>query len=266
MFSPLDQWILAAVFATIISVAAWRIRSLSPSGTIAAILLGTSIVGTGGWWAGGILVTFFVTSSALSRLTRNQEPQARGSRRDWVQVLANGWGLLLGCLLWAITGWEPWFFFGVGSVAAATADTWGSEVGPTSTSAPRLVTNLRLVAPGTSGAVSLRGTFASLVGAVLIGLLTALASSSSALSVNHLVVFAGVSLAGFAGGMVDSLLGATVQERRWCGSCAKETEANPHRCGTPTSVNGGTPGINNDVVNTVCVLTGALIGMVSSIL
>lgn len=266
MAQSLPEWLLAACLAAIIAAAAYRLGALSRSGALASVVLGTVIVGTGGWWPGVILVVFFVTSSLLSRFTRTSEPQARGNRRDYVQVLANGWGMLLGCVLYAATSWSPWLLFGAGAIAAATADTWSSEIGRTSPSPPRLITTGRIVAAGTSGAISLRGSLASVLGAITIAAISAGTIVALSPQAQSTTAFFGIALAGIGGGLLDSILGATVQEQRWCDSCNTPTEVNPHRCGTPTQHVGGIAGINNDVVNTLCVLAGALVGMVSGIL
>ena len=260
---PVSQWIMAAVLAIAIAALAFRLRALNPAGAVAAFALGTVVVGTGGWWTGAILVAFFVSSSLLSRFSRSGEPQARGSRRDWVQVLANGGLLLVGCILFAVTGWQPWLAFGIGSITAATADTWSSEIGRTSPTAPRHVITWKHVPAGTSGAVSNRGLLASFGGALLIALLAGLAIDWHSRDAAMLIGFV---IAGFGGGIVDSLLGATIQEQRWCDSCNKATEANPHSCGTSTRHIGGLEGFNNDVVNLVCGFSGALVGLLWSIL
>lgn len=272
MAQPLQQWILAALLATIVVAVAFLLRKLSLSGAIAAILLGTVVVGTGGWWPGVILVVFFASSSAISRGSAHPasplDETAKGSRRDWIQVLANGWGILLGCVLLAVTDWQPWLLFGIGAIAAATADTWSSEIGRTSKTPPRLVTTWQSVPPGTSGAISMRGLFASIAGAALIALIVGIAMQTTSFLADTSVVAAmlGVTLAGVLGGLLDSLLGATLQEQRWCDVCNVRTEANPHRCGSSTRVVGGIRGFTNDVVNFMCVMCGALIGLISSIL
>lgn len=266
MVLPFSHWILAGLLAAMIVAIAFKLRSLSLSGAVAAVLLGTVIVGTGGWWCGVILVAFFFSSSLLSRSSPNR--QARGSRRDWVQVLANGWGLLFGCALFAITGWQPWLGFGIGAIAAATADTWSSELGRRNPSPPRLITTGKVVEPGRSGAISLYGTVASILGAAFIALLGASFGLSNPLTEveGSTSLFLGITIAGISGSVVDSLLGATFQEQRWCELCNKATEQNPHHCGSETRYLRGVSGFNNDVVNTLCVLAGALIGMVWSIL
>lgn len=262
-FSP-EHWIAALFLAVVIAGSAYRLRALTSSGVIAAILLGTVVVCTGGWWMGIILVAFFTSSSLLSKIGHAKSlSQVRGDRRDWVQVFANGWGILLGCVLYALTGWNPWLLFGAGSIAAATADTWSSEIGRTSPSLPRLIGSWRAVPRGTSGAVSPRGLTASLLGALFIAILTIIGDIGST---SVFLRLGTVTLAGFAGGLLDSVIGASIQEQRWCDTCRRQTERNPHTCGMATRHVAGIRGINNDVVNMLCVLCGALIGLISGIL
>jgi uncharacterized membrane protein len=63
------------------------------------------------------------------------------------------------------------------------------------------------------------------------------------------------------GSMLDSLLGATVQAIYYCPACDKETERRIHTCGTKTRPLRGWPWMNNDVVNFIATLWGALIAM-----
>ena len=69
-----------------------------------------------------------------------------------------------------------------------------------------------------------------------------------------------ITFAGFAGSLVDSLLGATRQAIFFCPSCQKETEKHPvHTCGMHTDLKRGWTWLNNDWVNVSCVLTGAIL-------
>jgi uncharacterized membrane protein len=85
-------------------IAFWR-GSLSRSGAIGALIIGTLTFGFGGRMWGFLLVLFFVTSSALSRFREADEHKAaqaleKGSRRDLGQVATNGaWPRCLLCLL-----------------------------------------------------------------------------------------------------------------------------------------------------------------------
>jgi uncharacterized membrane protein len=78
------------------------------------------------------------------------------------------------------------------------------------------------------------------------------------------VSFIAVALGGIAGALIDSVLGGTLQARRWCERCRKSTERKIHDCGTPTTRAGGVKGMNNDVVNAICSVTGALVALLLS--
>lgn len=264
MTDSILHWSLAFAAAAIVVTAARARRSLSADGAVAALVMGTVIVGVTGWWAGFLLVTFFLTSSVLSHVNRSRESttvQARGEERDAVQVLANGGFALLGAILYDVTGHDAWIACMAGSLAAVNADTWSTEIGRTSPTPPRLVTTWSTVTAGTSGAVSGRGLAGALGGASLIGALTALGMHWNLLPIPGfwLPAFAGITLGGFLGAVFDSLLGATVQDQRWCESCQKVTEQRMHRCGTHTTRLRGIAWIDNDVVNAACAVVGGAI-------
>jgi uncharacterized protein (TIGR00297 family) len=70
-----------------------------------------------------------------------------------------------------------------------------------------------------------------------------------------------IILGGLTGSLADSLLGATVQEVRWCDRCHRETEHPVHRCGTPTRPLRGHRWCDNDVVNALATAAGALVAI-----
>jgi len=258
------QFVLGFLLALGISTTAHRVRSLSNSGALAATGLGTIVYGFGGWQAAVILITFFVSSSLLGRhaKARRGHPErnyAKGNQRDAGQVLGNG--LVAGALAVAMStdaaGVWPWLGYG-GTIAAVTADTWATELGALSSSAPRLITRLHQRVPaGTSGGVSAAGTLAAALGATLIGVLSAvLAPTASALMI------APIAIAGLLGAIFDSLLGATVQAMYRCVEDEIETEQHPlHSCGAPTVLVRGWPWLNNDRVNLACATLGALMAI-----
>jgi uncharacterized protein (TIGR00297 family) len=247
----------------------WR-RSLSASGVVGAIVVGTLIFGLGGWVWGLLLITFFVSSSWLSHYRKADkalvaEKFAKGSRRDFGQALANGG---LGAILAVVFARypEPLLFAAfVGVMATVNADTWATELGVLSRVPPRLVTSGDVVAPGTSGGVTRLGIWASVAGALLIGTVaTALVQVESLLSVAGWSLRAiSYSLLAVVGGLVgslfDSLLGATVQGIYYCDQCAKEAESPIHHCGQHTRLLRGWAWLNNDVVNFLASLVGGLV-------
>lgn len=260
---PMLPMLLAGfLLALAVSAAAYYTRALSLDGAAAAVLEGTLIFGLGGLPAAALLLVFFISSSALSRLfARRKRPVSekfsKGSRRDAGQVLANGGLAALFMLLHAAfpaAAW-PWAGFAA-SLAAVNADTWATELGVLSPAAPRMITTGRPAEPGSSGAITPAGTLAALSGAALVAVLGALLGPGGGRAL--LPGIAAVSLAGLFGSLVDSLLGATVQAIYCCPACNKETERFPlHTCGGQTVLQRGWRWLNNDWVNLGCSLAGA---------
>jgi uncharacterized protein (TIGR00297 family) len=115
------------------------------------------------------------------------------------------------------------------ALAEATADTLASELGEVLGGQPVMVTTRHRVPPGTDGAISLAGTLAGSIGAVLVVLVATL---NLGLGVSD-AVCAGFGAVG--GLFVDSLLGATAERRGW---------------------------LNNDAVNFLSTLAAAVIASV----
>lgn len=256
------QVTIGILLGPLIGALAWRAGSLSRSGALAASVVGALVFGFGGIpWAAALLA-FFISSSGLSRIFRRQkvkvsEKFAKGSRRDWGQVAANGGlGASLAFLLIFFPGLDLLWVAFLGAMAAVNADTWGTELGVLSRSAPRLITSGRVVDPGSSGAISPLGLGASLAGAFFVAGLGTLFRDFNTI---HLL---SATLAGFSASLFDSLLGATIQAIYRCPLDGMETEQHPfHRCGTKTVLLRGLPWLNNDVVNFAASIVGALLSI-----
>jgi uncharacterized protein (TIGR00297 family) len=245
------------VLAAVIAGVSYRIGALDTSGAIATTVVGALTFGFGGLTAGILLVLFFVSSSALTFLRKEDKRalagySSKGGRRDASQVLANGSVAAITSVLFGLSGEVMWLTGVAGALAASTADTWGTEVGVLSRQLPRMITNGSLVPHGTSGGVTFNGSLAGVGGAALIGLAAAVLTGQA-------LMFPIVILAGTIGMMVDSLLGATIQGIYYCPVCEKETEQYPvHHCGTHTSQIHGQAWMDNDLVNFLSTVTGAL--------
>lgn len=100
--------------------------------------------------------------------------------------------------------------------ATCLADTLASELGILSDSSPRLVTQpWKIVPPGTNGGVTLFGTFCSALGGLLIGLSTIVCDAVSGIESDareKLALIAFSSCCGLLGSLIDSILGATIQQ------------------------------------------------------
>ena len=253
------------LIAAVIAYAAYRAKSLNRSGAMAAVVVGTVIFGIGGWQWAVLLLTFFISSSVLTRAFKKHksdlsEKFSKGGQRDAGQVFGNGG---LATLFAGLTFFYPddprlWLGFAA-ALAASNADTWATELGVLNPHPPRLITHpTRVVEKGTSGGISLVGTLAALAGAGLIGSLAGFLNPSGISWTTALLV----TLAGLLGSLFDSLLGATVQAIYRCPSCEKETEQHPnHSCGTLTIQTRGWKWLDNDWVNFGCGAFGAMVAL-----
>ncbi|HLH60927.1 MAG TPA: DUF92 domain-containing protein [Ktedonobacteraceae bacterium] len=260
--------LLGLVFSCIIALLARRRRSLTRGGAAGTVAVGTAIFGMGGWSWGLSLIYFFVSSTLFSHYREREKARAaadkfsKGSERDIGQVAANGGLATLLALAYGLSGsssraklLQAGF---TGALATANADTWATELGVLSRQDPRLITSGKRVSPGTSGGITLLGTTASALGAFSLGLvfwgLQRFPRSFASLPFVAL-------LSGLAGSFFDSLLGATVQAMYYCPICGKETERRIHSCGVKTTPLRGVPWIDNDVVNFVATMFGAIVAL-----
>jgi len=256
------QLLIGILLAIVVADLAWKVGALSRSGALAAVLTGGLIFGLGGLPWAAVLMTFFISSSALSRAFKGRkaslaEKFSKGSQRDWGQVMANGGLGALLALFYSTTHQTEWLWLAfAGAMAAVNADTWSTELGVLSPISPRLITTGKTVERGTSGGITFLGTLSSLAGAALVGIVAVIFIPFAEL----LPSLGLIVLAGLLGSLFDSILGATVQAIYWCPTCNKETERHPvHSCGSQTSQIRGWWWFNNDVVNYACSVMGAII-------
>jgi uncharacterized protein (TIGR00297 family) len=216
--------------------------------------------GLGGWLAAILLITFFVSSSVLSRIGKEVKGKvatefAKGGQRDHGQVFANGGLAALFAALFGLSGQVVWIAGLAGALAAVNSDTWSTELGVLAKRWPRMITNGSRVEPGTSGGVTLEGTLAAMGGSTTIGII-------ALLGVREIKLGVAVAIAGFLGSIVDSLLGASVQAIYHCPSCNKQTEHHPlHTCGKTTKLVRGWAWLSNDLVNFAASVVGASIAI-----
>lgn len=257
---------LGVVFAGGVAAFGWRRRLLTPSGALAAVACGATVTAGGGWGWAGALVAFFLSGSALSRLKGERKAALddvweKGSRRDAGQVWANGGVGMVAALAQAHSPSPAAAAVYFGSLATSAADTWATELGVLASAPPRRLTDGRPVARGTSGGVTALGLLASVAGAALIGGIAGLSERGPRRLRARLRQAATITFAGAAGALFDSLLGATVQAAYRCPRCGQPTERRVHRCGQATVLVRGWRWLDNDAVNFVAALAGALVAL-----
>jgi uncharacterized protein (TIGR00297 family) len=256
--------ILLGFLAAFISV---KLKYLTQSGGVTAFILASILYGFGGWkWTVPIL-TFFVLSSILSKLGKHKTENIfeKGSQRDHTQVLANG-GIPALFLILQVLHPEPAFYFAhLGALAAATADTWATEIGMRIGQRPRLITTMKKVPAGTSGGITLGGSIGAFLGALILAF-SGLPYLFPLLFTHISAVLIVISFSGLTASFVDSLLGATLQVQYRCPVCQKITEKKFHCHQKNSDIYRGTKWMTNDMVNFFNTLAGATLAVVGFLL
>ncbi len=213
----LGERLLAAILINAaVAGAALAARSVKKSGVVAGFMVGVTIFIFGGWQAYLILLLFFVMGTAATKVGYERKAarkiaQAEGGRRGARHAVANcGVAAFAAFLAWA-SPWSDIFMLGlVAAFATAAFDTVSSEIGQVYGRRTFLITTLRRVPPGTDGAISLEGTLAGLLAAVilagaalLMGMLGGLGSTGAALAVAGALI--GTTLESFLGATVEAL-------------------------------------------------------------
>ena len=237
-------------------LALWK-KALTVPGVLCAWGLAVCVTFTGGLGAFTVLAAVFLCALLAGKLSGaagkavGERLHAKSGKRDAVQVLCNvavGTVMLLlyadsrlPCFLWAYGG----------AMAASLADSMASELGVRSARPPRDILSFKPVEAGISGGVTALGLGASALGALIIAGLSLLLPGVTA------SILPDVAAAGFFAALCDSVLGSAAQAKYRCGVCGALTEKRCH-CGQPGTVERGLPRIDNDAVNLLNNLIGAL--------
>jgi uncharacterized protein (TIGR00297 family) len=199
-----------------------------------------------------------VSSSVLTRwggqqkFERTSKTVSQTEQRNATQVFANGGLFAIAALTATLSGQPEFALAALGALAAAAADTWSTEIGTLFGGQPHSIITWRPVAAGMSGGVTPVGTLAGLAGALLIAVLGAMTIGARDWRIGTAVL-----LGGFTGCIADSVIGGTMQSRRWCDRCREWTERRVHPCGFRTAHRRGVYWMTNDLVNGLATVTGA---------
>jgi uncharacterized protein (TIGR00297 family) len=204
------------IAAAVNGMAAWigfRLKTVTMAGAITGAAIGAAIAAAAGWNGWTLLLLTFLAASISSRLGVHRKTllgiaEERGGRRGAGNALANT-GLAAVAAVMAVLTTSPAsaMIAFAAALAAGGSDTMASEIGKAWGHRTYLVTNLRVVRPGTSGAISLEGTAAGLIGALL------LAAAAVALGVIPVWALVPVVAGATLGAFVESVLGATLEAR-----------------------------------------------------
>ena len=172
------------------------------SGATAALWMALLLFGTGelkAFIAPGI---FLISGSLLSKLNK---PQKEKEGRNAKQVFANGIIGIVFMIFYGVTKHDIYLITAIVSFCISMADSTSSELGVYFKGATYDILSFKRMQPGVSGGISWQGTLAGLAGALL------LSFAASYFYIFSFQIFFGISFAGFAGMITDSILGSWLQ-------------------------------------------------------
>ncbi|KAL3786014.1 hypothetical protein HJC23_001411 [Cyclotella cryptica] len=209
------------------------ITMLTPEGIAHSLALGTMLWATLGWRGWTVCVLYLFLGQIVTKVGfREKEELGIAEKRGGRRGPENVWGSAFTGVLCAAAAAnavksgvpflglssEVWILGYVASLSTKLADTFASEIGKAYGKTTFLITTLKPVPRGTEGAISLEGTIASVFG----GLLLPMYSYFVVGLVNGLDSIAVATLAAFVATMIESLIGATMQEKTGMGWMTNE--------------------------------------------
>ncbi|MGB9177248.1 MAG: TIGR00297 family protein [Methanoregula sp.] len=214
------QMIVAAVIVGFtFGYFAFRARTADLSGLFSAALVGIILLVFAApqgpqWFL--IMLTFFILGSAATKYKfeykkRIGVQQGQSGARGYRNVFANGIIAAAAAVLFGVFQQPVFVVMYVGCVASAAADTLASEIGVTG-GIPRLITTLKQVPIGTNGGITVTGETVAFLGGFVV---SAVAMLLHVITPQMMVI---CTLAGFVGTNIDSVIGATLENRGFLGN------------------------------------------------
>ncbi len=213
----LNPWLIAVLLNCFLIAIAWILpkKLLTPLGYINAWVLGVLVWGTLGWQGYTVVMFYFLVGSAVTKIgIAEKEAAGIAEKRSGMRGPENVWGSALTatiCALMTIFVEYPFkelLILGyVASFATKLSDTSASEVGKAYGKSTFLITTFKPVPRGTEGAISLEGTVAGIIASIAIAIIGYL------VGMINLVGIVCCILAAFIATNIESLIGATLQER-----------------------------------------------------
>ncbi|MCZ7402777.1 MAG: TIGR00297 family protein [Candidatus Methanoperedens sp.] len=201
-------------FSFFLGYLSFRVRIADISAMLSATLMGVIIIISSdiNWFF--ILLAFFLLGSMFTRYKYNFKlaygtAEGKSGVRGYKNVFSNSLAALVLAMAYGIFHAHAQVLMAayLGSVATACGDTLASEIGQTFKGEPRMITTLKKAKRGTDGAVSWLGEGAALFGSLAIAVLAYF------LIQENMILLLMVTAGGFIGTNIDSVLGATLQQK-----------------------------------------------------
>lgn len=259
--------IIGLILSTIISILAYKKKSLSISGVLSAIFLGTILYSIGHVSMYSLMIIFFILGSILSKinskisykLNLNSSKFLKESGcRNYIQVFANGGIPLIFSIMYMTNPSDLFIIASAAAFASATSDTFASEIGSLSSEKPHYLLSRKNTDTGLSGGVTRLGFFASLLGTFIISFSFVLIITLER-GFNFNFIFYGilVFLLGFLGSIIDSILGEKFQVKYYSNVFSGKLTEKSMENDIPNKIAFGHPLMDNNMVNFLSILISA---------
>jgi uncharacterized protein (TIGR00297 family) len=195
----------------VVAAAGYAARTVNVAGALCGAVIGLVIYAALGWQGWMLLFVTFVAAAIASRmgLARKQRlgiAEERGGRRGPGNAIANtGVAAVAAMLAGLDVHPEAARLAFVAALATAGSDTIASEIGKAFGRRTFSITAFSPVPPGTSGAMSLEGTAAGVLGALGLG------AAGAALGIVSYATVPIVAAGATVGALLESWLGATLE-------------------------------------------------------
>ena len=204
---------IAAAVTLGFAVLARALRGVNRSGALAGGLACFLLFAGAGPMAFATLAALFVMTWVSTRLGHHRKlalglAERREGRNAW-QILANLGVASLGSVVFGVTGIRVWLVAALAALAEAATDTVASEIGQYRGPHALLITTWKRVPAGTDGGITIPGSITGLAAGLVI---VAVAELGGMIPQRQLWI---PVACGFAGMLIDSILGATLQRRGW---------------------------------------------------
>lgn len=209
---------IAFTISFVMSLLALKARIADESGLMSATIVGTVTILFTDLRFFTILLIFYLLGSITTKYKYSLKSELgiaeqSGGARGFSNVFGNSLAPLFFAIQFGVTNDTLFALAFVASVAAALGDTMASEIGKTAKNV-YLITNFKKVKPGTSGGISVIGEISALLGCIIIFVFSLTLGISE---ISHAIP---VIFAAFLGIHVDSILGATLEEKGYLNNSA----------------------------------------------
>lgn len=189
---------------------AYKKKAITQNGIVMALLVAINLYVFSTISLSYSLLLFFVLGSLVSKVSnttkkRAEEHQEQTGARTWFQVISNGLPAVICAWLFALTHESKFILMGLVSFSVASSDTFSSEIGMLTNGKVFDILSFKEVEPGVSGGVSLMGFIGSIVGSLLLSLMTLIDFNIQKMML--------VMMFGIIGSILDSVLGASLQRK-----------------------------------------------------